>query len=85
MTLTDFQFVRQRLIVDDVHSPLGRDHLLQGVHVDQAALVAATGVGHDAVRHGVGVVEVHEDTCKTNSIVKVLSHGASRPENDNDE
>lgn len=37
-SLTDLEFVGQRLVVDDVGRPLGRDHLLHHVRVDGAAM-----------------------------------------------
>ena len=61
--LTDFELVRQRLVVDDVDRPLGRDDLLHRVHVDGAARVAAVAfeVALDFVGRGVRVVQVHKD------------------------
>ena len=63
LVLTDLELVRQRLVVDHVHRPLGRDRLLHRVHVHGAACGAAvaTDLTVDVVGRGVGVVQVHED------------------------
>ena len=35
-SFTNLEFMRQRLIVDDVDRPLGRQHLLDGLQLDWA-------------------------------------------------
>ena len=62
-SLTDLEFVGQRLVVDDVGRPLGRDHLLHHVRVDGAAVTPGLPRGRGRARlrrGGRGVVQVHQ-------------------------
>jgi len=65
--LTNFQLVRERLVVDDVDGPFGRQHLLHGVGVDHPAgrggLVRVRRVRLLA-RSRVRVVQIDQDACK---------------------
>ena len=49
-SFTNLEFTRQRLVVDDVHGPLGRQHLLDGLKLDWA-----TGGGGGGEERGEGV------------------------------
>ena len=71
--LTYFKFVRQRLVIDDVHGPLGRHDLLHRVDVDEAAVVcdrARVRTSSEVVRLlDVGaVVEVDQNACSEKKI-----------------